>query len=65
MAPAEDDFIKNNLQTLQTSVMQIRKKNVSEEVKKEEIGILFDLSDNSKKDFILNILLKADENSLH
>ena len=65
MAPAEDDFIKNNLQTLQTSVMQIRKKNVSEEVKKEEIGILFDLSDNSKKDFIINFLLKADENSLH
>lgn len=65
MAPAEDEFIKNNLQTLQTSVMQIRKKEVQEAVKKEEIGILFDLSDNSKKDFIINFLLKADENSLH
>lgn len=65
MAPAEDEFIKNNLQTLQTSVMQIRKKEVQEVVKKEEIGILFDLSDNSKKDFIINFLLKADENSLH
>lgn len=65
MAPAEDEFIKNNLQTLQTSVMQIRKKEVQETVKKEEIGILFDLSDNSKKDFIINFLLKADENSLH
>lgn len=65
MAPAEDEFIKNNLQTLQSSVMQIRKKEVQEAVKKEEIGILFDLSDNSKKDFIINFLLKADENSLH
>lgn len=65
MAPAEDDFIKNNLQTLQTSVMQIRKKEVQESVKKEEIGILFDLSDNSKKDFIINFLLKADDNSIH
>lgn len=65
MAPAEDEFIKNNLQTLQTSIMQIRKKEVQEAVKKEEIGILFDLSDNSKKDFIINFLLKADENSLH
>ena len=65
MAPAEDEFIKNNLQTLQTSVMQIRKKEVQEAVKKEEIGILFDLSDNSKKDFIINFLLKAGENSLH
>ena len=34
MAPAEDEFIKNNLQTLQTSVMQIRKKEVQEAVKK-------------------------------
>lgn len=49
MAPAEDEFIKNNLQTLQTSVMQIRKKRSSRGCKKEEIGILFDLSDNSKK----------------
>ena len=65
MAPAEDEFIKNNLQTLQTSVMQIRKKNVDDNVKKEEIGILFDLSDNSKKDFIINFLLKAEDNSIH
>ena len=65
MAPAEDDFIKSNLQTLQTSVMQIRKKNVDDNVKKEEIGILFDLSDNSKKDFIINFLLKAEDNSSH
>ena len=65
MAPAEDDFIKNNLQTLQTSVMQIRKKNVDDNVKKEEIGILFDLSDNAKKDFIINFLLKAEDNSIH
>ena len=65
MAPAEDDFIKNNLQTLQNSVMQIRKKDVDEAVKREEIGILFDLSDNSKREFIINFLLKADNNSLH
>lgn len=65
MAPAEDDFIKSNLQTLQTSVMQIRKKNVDDNVKKEEIGILFDLSDNAKKDFIINFLLKTEDNSIH
>lgn len=65
MAPAEDDFIKTNLQTLQSSVMQIRKKNVELAIKKEELGILFDLSDNSKRDFIINFLLKADDNILH
>lgn len=64
LTPAEDDFIKNNLQTLQTSIYQIRKKDVSESVKKEEIGILFDFSNNSNKDFIIEFLLKADENSL-
>lgn len=40
--------------------MQIRKKNVELAIKKEELGILFDLSDNSKRDFIINFLLKAD-----
>ena len=65
MAPAEDDFIKGNLQTLQSSIMQIRRKDADISVKKEEIGILFDLSDNSKRDFIINYLLKADDNSLH
>jgi len=65
LAPAEDDFIKSNLQTLQASVMQIRKKSVPEAEKKQEIEILFDLSGNQKRDFIINFLLKADENSLH
>ncbi len=64
LAPAEDDFIKNNLLTLHSSIKQIRKKNVSDAVKKEEIGILLDISDISKKDFIINFLLKADEASL-
>ena len=65
LAPAEDDFIKTNLQTLQTSVFQIRKKNVPEAEKKQEIEVLFDLSGNQKRDFIVNFLLKADDNSLH
>ena len=65
LAPAEDDFIKSNLQTLQTSVMQIRKKEVPEAEKRQEIEVLFDLSDNNKRDFIINFLLKADANSLH
>lgn len=64
LAPAEDDFIRSNLQTLQTSVLQIRKKEVPEAEKKQEIEILFDLSGNAKRDFIVNFLLKADDNSL-
>lgn len=64
LTPAEDDFIKTNLQTLQNSIYQIRKKEISDNVKKEEIGILFDFSKNTNKDFIIDFLLKADENSL-
>lgn len=64
LAPAEDDFIKNNLQTLQSSVLKIRKKDVPMAEKESEIKILFDLTDNEKKDFIVNFLLKADNNSL-
>jgi len=64
LTPAEDDFIKNNLLTLQTSIYQIRKKEISDSIKKEEIGILFDFSNNLNKDFIIDFLLKADENSL-
>jgi hypothetical protein len=65
LAPAEDDFIKTNLQTLQTSVIQIRKKNVPNAEKRQEIEVLFDLSGNQKRDFIINFLLNADDNSLH
>ncbi|MBP3924798.1 HDIG domain-containing protein [bacterium] len=64
MAPAEDDFIKDNLQILQSSVIRIRSKEASEAVKREELGILFDLSDNSKKAFIIEFLLKSDEQTL-
>ncbi len=64
LVPAEDDFIKSNLETLQNAVMQIRKKETPIEEKKAEINILFDLSDNTKRDFITNFLLNVDEPSL-
>ena len=64
LTPAEDDFIKNNMQTLQSSVLKIRRKDAPKLEKENEIGILFDLTDNDKKDFIINFLLQADENSL-
>ena len=40
MAPAEDDFIKNNLQMLQSSIMQIRKKDVADEIKRRNWNII-------------------------
>ncbi|MBD5402106.1 HDIG domain-containing protein [bacterium] len=64
LVPAEDDFIKSNLETLQNSVIQIRKKNTSEKEKTDELNVLFDLSDNPKKDFIIDFLLNVDNASL-
>ncbi|MGN0031634.1 MAG: HD family phosphohydrolase [Candidatus Gastranaerophilaceae bacterium] len=64
LVPAEDDFIKSNLETIQNSVFQIRKKNSTKTEKINELNILFDLSDNPKKDFIIDFLLNVDEPSL-
>ena len=65
LVPAEDDFIESNLQTLQSSINQIRKKDVAENVKKEELGILFDITDTYRKSFVINVLLKTDDVSLN
>ncbi len=64
LVPAEDDFIKSNLETLQNSIIQIRKKQNSEQEKIEELNVLFDLSGNPKKTFILDFLLHVDDASL-
>ena len=61
---AEDDFIKNNLETLETSILQIRKKEVEPNVKLEELSLLFDISEQSTKNFVINFFLKADEPTL-
>lgn len=64
LVPAEDDFIKSNLETLQSSVFQIRKKESSTAEKRSELSILFDLTGNESKEFILDYLLNVDEVSL-
>ena len=64
LVPAEDDFIKSNLETIQNSVLQIRKKDTTKKEKINELNILFDLSDNPKRDFIIDFLLNVDEPSL-
>ncbi|MBR6723534.1 HDIG domain-containing protein [bacterium] len=64
LVPAEDDFIKTNLETLQKSIIQIRRKNKSEKEKIDELNILFDFSDNSKRNFVIDFFLHVDEPSL-
>lgn len=64
LAPAEDDFIKNNLATLQSSVLQIRKKEAPTSVKKDELALLFDISEGYRKDYVINYMLKATDQSI-
>jgi len=64
LAPAEDDFIKNNLATLQSSILQIRKKDASFSTKKDELELLLDMSEGSKQNYVINYLLNSDEKNL-
>lgn len=61
LTPAEDNYIKNNLTNLIGAIKQIRQKDVANFVKKEELNTIFDLSDNSQKDFIVNYLLTSSD----
>lgn len=64
LAPADDSFIKNNLAILQSSILQIRKKNSPMSEKNEELELLFDTSEGYKKDYVIKYLLKVDEKTL-
>lgn len=64
LAPAEDNFIKENLATLQTSIYQIRQKETSTSSKKDELALLLDMSEGYKKDYVINYLLKASDKNI-
>jgi len=64
LAPAEDDFIKNNLATIQNSIMQIRKKNAPAATKRDELSLLFDISEGYRKEYVINYMLMANEKNL-
>ncbi len=62
LTPAEDEFITTSLATLQSSVIKIRQKDVAEQVKKEELNVLFD--EAGKKELV-EFLLKAGDSELY
>lgn len=64
LIPAEDEFIKVNLDTLQNSIQQIRHKNVNDNTKKDELSLLFDISSQTRKDYLANYLLITSEQDL-
>ena len=64
LIPAEDEFIKVNLDTLQTSIKQIRQKEVSDLTKKDELALLFDISSKDRKAYLANYLLISSDAEL-
>ena len=61
LTQAEDEFITTSLTALQNTVIRIRKKNVSDSIKAEELSVLFD--SNNKKELV-DFLLRSSENDL-
>ena len=64
LIPAEDEFIKVNLDTLQTSIKQIRQKDVSDSVKNDELSLLFDIPSKDKKAYLANFLLVTNDQTI-
>ncbi len=64
LTPAEDSYIKNNLDGLINSIDIIKKKNMPKQLKKSQIETLFDIADKGRKDYIINFFLNTDENSI-
>lgn len=64
LTPAEDNYIKNNLTTLIETISKIRKNEEPSGVKKEQLNILFDLSDSVQKAFVVNYFLTVSDQSL-
>ncbi len=62
LTQAEDDFITSSLTTLQKSVIKIRTKNVSDEVKEDELSVLFD---ESGRRGVIEFLLKSSDSDLY
>jgi len=57
----EDDFIKNNLSSLQNSIIKIRQKDKDLNVKREELSLLFDDEDGNKTNVVYYLLKIPDE----
>lgn len=57
----EDDFIKNNLSSLQNSIVKIRQKDKDMNVKREEMSLLFDNEDGNKSNVVFYLLKISDD----
>ncbi len=64
LTPTEDNFVRINFNTLQNAIENIRLEDIPDSQKREKLEVFFDLP-NSRKDFVLDFLLKSDYESLN
>ena len=61
LTQAEDEFITNSLTALQNNVLRIRKKDIPDNIRAEEIGVLFD---SSNKDDLVEFMHRASDSDI-
>ncbi len=64
-SPADDIYIKNNLNEIIEEVKKIRNSNNTEEEKRSNLAVLFDIPESSYKSFVFSFFLNANEDILN
>jgi len=62
--PAEDTYIKNNLDNIVNSIELIRVKDINKNLKQSQIDSLLDVADASRKRAMVNFFINADSSSI-
>ncbi len=63
LTPAEDSYIKNNLDNILKSIDIIRKSSENRTLKENQISTLLDISDAGRKKFVVNYFLNSNDTS--
>ena len=63
--PADSSYIKTNLHELIDDVIRVRKSNLSYKDKERELNVIFDISDNASREFIISYFINANDEVLN
>lgn len=64
LTPAEDSYIKNNLNGLVNSIQLIRKKDIKRVLKQNQLDTLVDIAEPEREQYIISYFLNADDTSV-
>lgn len=64
-SPADDGYVKNNLNEITKLIIEIRNRDVSLKDKQKELDSIFDVSDNQIKAFTISFFLNSNEEILN